>query len=150
MKTTLSDNLSELKNAIVERFKLNAYVRELEKTINNYAEAFTFEKYKGTIILRGGLQYELFAVRADSCTWGDNIKPSDISLTLIYTIISKIESHQKKALSKAQDNFNRDNHMGCYGGKKKLWIQEYYEVEPELVIQDNINLKIEKIKTTTA
>lgn len=140
------EQLTELKNAIVERFKLNTYIRELEMTMENYAKKFTFEKYKGTIILRGGLQYELFAVKANSQTWSDSIKPKDVRLTLIYTIISKIESHQKKALSRAKDKWNSDKHMGWYEGKKKLWIEEYYEVEPELVMKDEINLNIENTK----
>ena len=45
------EQLTELKAAIVERFKMNAYVQELERTIKNHAEKFTFEKYKGTVIL---------------------------------------------------------------------------------------------------
>ena len=140
------EQLIELKKAIVERFKLTAYIRELESTIEDYAKKFTFEKYKGTIILRGGLQYELFAVKARCETYNHLIKPNNVTLTLIYTIISKIESHQKKALLKAKNEWYRDNNMGWYEGKKKLWIQEHYEVEPELVMEDEINLNIENTK----
>ena len=140
------EQLTELKAAIVERFKMNAYVRELERTIKNRAEKFTFEKYKGTVILRGGLQYELFAVKADIYTWVDRIEIDNVRLELIYTIISKIESHEKKALSKAKDKFYTDKQMGYYGGKKKLWIEEYYYIKPELVVNNGINLLIENTK----
>jgi hypothetical protein len=140
------EQLIELKKAIVERFKLNAYILELEKTIENHANKFTFEKYKGTIILRGGLQYELFGVMAQSYTWTNEIKPNNVKLSLIYTIISKIDSHQKKALLKAKDKFNNDKYMGWYDGKKKLWIEENYEIEPELIMNDEINLRIDNIK----
>jgi hypothetical protein len=140
------EQLIELKKAIVERFKLNAYILELEKTIENHANKFTFEKYKGTIILRGGLQYELFGVMAQSYTWTNEIKPNNVKLSLIYTIISKIDSNQKKALLKAKDKFNNDKYMGWYDGKKKLWIEENYEIEPELIMNDEINLRIDNIK----
>lgn len=140
------EQLTELKAAIVERFKLNAYVQELERTITNHAEKFTFEKYKGTVILRGGLQYELFAVKADIYNRVDRVELDSVRLKLIYTIISKIESHQKKALSKAKDKFNTDKYMDYYGGKKKLWIVEYYNVRPESVVKDEISLLIENTK----
>ena len=140
------EQLTELKNAIIERFKWNAYVQKLEDTIRDHAKEFTFEKYKGTIILRGGIQYELFGVRAHNETWRNDIKPNDISLTLIYTIISKINSNQKKALLKAKNNFNSNNCMGPYEGKKKLWIQESYTIKPESIMKDQINLEIENTK----
>lgn len=140
------EKLIELKKAIVERFKLNAYILELEKTIENHANEFTFQKYKGTIIIRGGLQYELFAVKAQSYTWTNEIEPNNVKLALIYTIISKIDSHQKKALLKAKDKFNNDKYMGWYDGKKKLWIEENYEIEPELIMNDEINLRIDNVK----
>ena len=140
------EQLTELKAAIVERFKMNAYVKELERTIKNRAEKFTFEKYKGTVILRGGLQYELFAVKAGIYTWVDRIEIDNVRLELIYTIISKIESHEKKALSKAKDKFYTDKQMGYYDGKKKLWIEEYYDIKPESVVKDEINLLIKNTK----
>ena len=141
------EQLTELKAAIVERFKMNAYVQELERLIKNHAEKSTLEKYRGTVILRGGLQYKLFAVDARFGTGCNDIKPDDVvELMLIYTIISKIESHQKKALSKAKDSFYTDKYMGYYAGKKKLWIQEYYEIKLESVVKDEINLLIENTK----
>ena len=36
--------------------------------------------------------------------------------------------------------------MGYYDGKKKLWIEECYYIEPELVVKDEINLLIENTK----
>jgi hypothetical protein len=134
------EQLTELKNAIVERFKLNSYVGELERKMEIYAEKSIFEKYKGTIILRSGLQYELFAVKAHSKSWAGDITPKNVDLTLIYTIISKIDSNQKKALLNAKNYYSNNKYMGHYEGKKKLWIQECYEVEPELVMNDEINL----------
>ena len=134
------EQLTELKNAIVERFKLNAYIKEIENIMAHRAKTFTFKKYKGTVILREGLEYELFAVNAHCVTWSTSIIPCDINLALTYTIISQINPPQKKALSKAKDRYNEDNHMGCYEGKKRLWIEEYYVVEPEIAMSGKIIL----------
>jgi hypothetical protein len=135
-------NINDLKNALIERFKLEAYIQQLEKEMARHAEEFTFEKYKGTIILRGGLQYELFAVYAETFAWRDDIEPGDVRLTLIYTIISKIKIHEKKALLRIKNEYPNRKYMNNYSGQKKLFIKEIYEIEPELVVKNEINLNI--------
>ena len=141
----IKENFTQYRNAIIERFKTNAYIVELEKNIQDYTEKLVFEKYKGTIILRGGLNYELFRVIAIVDTYTFDIKPRTIILNLIYTIISKTNSYEKKVLKNAKDKCNRMG-MGYYNGKKKLWIEEEYQIEPELVIENKINLYIENTK----
>lgn len=143
------DLLAEIEKTIVENFKLRCYLKALDKEITNIAEQKIFQKYKGTIIIRNNLQYELYGVSAVTCNDGFYFKICNVYLTLTYLLISKINltDSEKKILSKAKKNYNYDKSILNYNGKHNLLIEENYYLEPELIFNDNINLIIKDKKT---
>ena len=133
------EHLEELKKSVVERFKLNSYIIKLSSDIRIYAKNETFNKYKGSVIIRDGLEYELFCVCVDFNQWNEFIEILPINLILAYGIKSKINSYQKKVLAKEVDRITH----GGFPLDSKYIIGESYKIEVEEVLSGNINLKIE-------
>ncbi len=101
------------------------------------------QKYKGTIITRGGLKYELYAVRGmfHSASW-DIHWEEHMVLYLMYTIVSKTTQAQNEMLLKAKQYCREDKRMPDREGRKKLWIEDRYDADSETILGGNINLKI--------
>lgn len=137
--------IKDLKQAIVERFKLTSYIDKFQANLIDYAEESILEKYKGTTITRNGLEYELFGVRAYLYSSYGEIEIGEVQLTLTYTIISKIDSRRNKILNNAKSKFKEDKRIGYYEGNIKLWIEETYDIEPHYITEDKVNLNIERI-----
>ena len=136
----------ELQQAIMERFKQGKIASALEKELVEHTEEITREKYKGTKIKRDGLEYELFGVKANCNTDECYFKPETISTDLIYTITSELEKEEEAELKKAKDKFRDDKYMGWFDEKKfkrKLWIEENYDISIDEVINNEINLCID-------
>ena len=136
----------ELQQAIMERFKQGKIASALEKELAEHTENITLEKYKGTKIKRDGLEYELFGVKANCDTDEYYFKPENISIDLIYTITSELKKEEEAELKKAKDKFSDDKYMGWLDGKKfkrKLWIEESYDISIDTVIKNEINLGID-------
>jgi len=113
----------ELQQAIMERFKQAQIAKGLEKELAEYTEEITLEKYKGTKIKRGNLEYELFAVKCDCETEEYNFKMREVNTELIYIITSEIKKEEKAELEKAKKKWDSEKYMGWYDEDKiKLWI----------------------------
>jgi hypothetical protein len=136
----------ELQLAIMERFKQGKIASALEKELAEHTENITLEKYKGTKIKRDGLEYELFDVKANCYTNECYFKPENISTDLIYTITSELKKDEEAELKKAKDKFRDNKYMGWLDKKKfkrKLWIEESYDISIDEVIKNEINLGID-------
>ena len=136
----------ELQQAIMERFKQAQIAKGLEKELAEHTEEITLEKYKGTKIKRGNLEYELFAVKCDCETEEYNFKMREVNTELIYTITSEIKKEEMAELEKAKKKWGNDKYMGWYDEKKikiKLWIEETYDISIDEIIKNEINLQID-------
>ena len=136
----------ELQQAIMERFKQAQIAKGLEKELAEHTEEITLEKYKGTKIKRGNLEYKLFAVKCDCKTEEYNFKMREVNTELIYTITSEIKKEEMAELEKAKKKWGNDKYMGWYDEKKikiKLWIEETYDISIDEIIKNEINLQID-------
>jgi hypothetical protein len=136
----------ELQQAIMERFKQEQIANALEKQLAKHTEKIFLEKYKGTKIKRGNLEYELFRVKCFCGTTEYDFKMTEVSTELIYTITSDINKEEMAALVKAKKEWDKDKYMGWYDPKKikiKLWIEDTYDISIDKIIKNEINLTID-------
>jgi hypothetical protein len=136
----------ELQQAIMERFKQDKIATGLENAITEHVEEVVFDKYKGTKIRIGDLDYELFAVKCDCETAAYNFKIEPIRIELIYTIISEIEGEAKFELEKAKEKFLKEKYMGWYDRENitiELWVKDNYYLSIDQIIKSQIDLIIE-------
>lgn len=136
------NDISELKNAINERFKLDAYITQYEREINSRAERFISEKYKGSRIKRDGSNYILTGVHVGGRSYTSDIALPDVEISLFFTITDKIKTKQNERLKSEIVRFSRHGHCLYYGGKKELWIILNYKVSIEKAFKKEINLEI--------
>lgn len=137
----------ELKNAIMERFKQHKIANALENELISYTEDIIFKKYNGTKIIRNGLKYQLYRVKVTGNTYYDDFKPKDLSIEIIYTIISEINKDEKSQLNKVKKKYEDSKYMGWIDVekyKRKLWISEHYESDIDTIIENRLSLLIEK------
>ena len=133
----------------MERFKQSKIANGIEKEIDEYSQKYINDKYKGTKIIRNGLEYVLFNVNCNCGSDEYEFKPNDIRAILTYTIISDLEKEESKELIKAKKRYEEnDRYMGYFDSdkfKRQLWINEQYDVPIERIIEENINLEIKEI-----
>lgn len=129
--------------ALKERFKANAVVKELEKQINKIAEQKTLEKYKDKPLFRDNMEFELLGVSASFWTYPEDTKVRKVNITLAYTCKSKLPKAKRDKLQKVKDDYEKYKCLEWNNYKIPIWHSINYSVELQSVLDGNINLLIE-------
>lgn len=128
--------------ALKERFKADSTVKALEKQIEQIAERYTFEKYKGMPLFRDGMEFELIGVEAN-CWNGEALKLRDIDIILAYVCKSKLPKAKRDKIEEVKANYKNNKRMEWNNYKIPIWHQLHYSVELKKVLDGEINLLIE-------
>ncbi len=129
--------------ALKERFKANAVVKELEKQIKEIAEQKTFEKYKDKPFFKDNMEFELLGVSASFWPYPVDTKVRQVHITLAYTCKSKLPKAKRDKLQQVKDNYEKNKRLEWNDYKIPIWHSLDYSVELQSVLDGNINLLIE-------
>lgn len=136
------DIIQCLSNAREERIKATSVVNELEETIRKMAQEKTFKKYQFHKITRNKMEFELFDVKARYDTYFKLEK--EISITLIYTVCSKLPKVKRERLDRFKAQFNENGYAESnYYFKFPIWEELDYKVDLDAVLNDRYSLAVD-------
>lgn len=136
--------LDILKEQLKARFVANAAICQIDENIRLYTKDLIFEKYKGIILYRNGLQFELNCVKV-SCgnSYSNKILPRNIYVGLVYFCVSNLPKTKRERLEKAKEYFKKHDSLDWTTSPNPTWFKNRYELELEDVLKGNVDLLIE-------
>lgn len=125
-----------------EQLKADHVVEKLVKSICQMAKEKTFKKYEFNKITRNEMQFELLGVKSNFYPWSaDNEK---VRIWLIFTICSKLPKERREKLELFKERFKKESYVPWKSYfKTPIWVELFYIVELDDILNDTINLKVE-------
>jgi len=136
---------SLLHEALKDRFKAEAVVEAAKELITSKVEKDITQKYKDVTLFKGGMEFELFAVKAICWTDFPNFDGSIVRVNLHYTCKSKLPKNKAERLEQIKKNY--DHYCSSLGDWSSYKHPITYTLRYELTVGDaisgSINLKLE-------
>ena len=88
------------------------------------------------------MQFELLGVKSNFYPW--SAEKEEVRISLIFTICSKLRKEKREKLELFKEQFKKDSYVPLRSYfKTPIWVELFYIVELNDVLNDTINLKVE-------
>ena len=129
----MKDIKTEFKDAILERFRLNAFITATEQMIESIAAELSDEQNENCIILRDGKKYKYIATTAGTYTSGDTFVPEACNINVYYAEESKFDDIKKE--------YDKTEQID-YRTQKEFMKRDFYSVNIDQILDRSMRLNI--------
>lgn len=136
--------ISVLQEQLKNRFVANKVIKAITNDVKLKTKELILKKYKDEILLKYGLEFELFDVKVFFSYYeSDDLSIKKIEATLIYCCISKLPKHKREKLEEAKKIFSEHQYMPYSNYDIPIWEELKYDLDLKNILKEEINLKIE-------